>query len=262
MSQEPKKVLGKILLEQQAVRQQDLERVAAQGQPGGPPLASRLIEAGVVSELDALKALSTQRGVPGIDLHQICIKLVDLATIPREIALVHKLLPVLDRPDRIFIAMANPEDKKVIEEIEFVTGKRVFAYIALESTLLRTIREAYDARDRGDGHYVGPTCPAEVLRKAGLDPAAFGRQDAPPQVPPAPAMPPPARKLSPAPFRSPVAPGAEAPKPVAPMPRVDIQSAPPPLPGERRRSARGRRSAPRLPTPRTASAPRAPRCPR
>ena len=231
MSQEPKKVLGKILLEQQAVRQQDLERVAAQGQPGGPPLASRLIEAGVVSELDALKALSTQRGVPGIDLHQICIKLVDLATIPREIALVHKLLPVLDRPDRIFIAMANPEDKKVIEEIEFVTGKRVFAYIALESTLLRTIREAYDARDRGDGHFVGPTCPAEVLRKAGLDPAAFGRQETPAQAPPAPAMPPPTRRLSPAPFRSPVAPGAEAPKPVAPTPRVDIHSAPPPPPG-------------------------------
>ena len=43
-------------------RPQDLERVAAQAEPGGLPLATRLIDAGLVSELEALKALSAQRG--------------------------------------------------------------------------------------------------------------------------------------------------------------------------------------------------------
>lgn len=253
MSQDQKKALGRILLEQQAVRPQDLERVASVREPGGPPLATRLIEAGVVSELEALKALSAQRGVPGLDLHQICIKLVDLASIPRDIALVHKLLPVLERQDRIFIAMANPEDKKVIEEIEFVTGKRVFAYIALEGTLLRTIRDAYDARDRGESHYVGPTTPAEVLKRAGLDPRLFGRHEpisaplgatevgasTPPAAPVAPAPPPntsasvAARRKdvmeerdNPFPSAPPTSPGRPAPKPMFPSatPRVEISS--------------------------------------
>ena len=167
-----KKALGRILLEQRSIQASDLERVLASQQPGSGPLASQLIDQGLVSEVDALKALSTQRGVPGLDLTQICIRLTDLAAIPREIALVHKLLPVLERPDRIFVAMANPEERKSLEELEFVTGKRVFAYIALETMLLRAIRDAYDARDRGASHYVGPACPPEVLRKAGLDPAA------------------------------------------------------------------------------------------
>lgn len=177
MSQEKRKALGRYLLDQQAARQEDVERVAAEANPGGVPIATRLIEAGVVSEIEALKALSAQRGVPALDLNQICLKLADLATLPRDIALVHKLLPVLERIDRIFIAMANPEDTKVIEEVEFVTGKRVFAYVALEGTLMKTIREAYDARDRGETHFVGRACPPDAIRRAGLDPRSYGHSE-------------------------------------------------------------------------------------
>ncbi len=231
-----KKALGRILLEQRSIQASDLERVLASQQPGSGPLASQLIDQGLVSEVDALRALSTQRGVPGLDLTQICIRLTDLAAIPREIALVHKLLPVLERPDRIFVAMANPEERKSLEELEFVTGKRVFAYIALETILLRAIRDAYDARDRGASHYVGPACPPEVLRKAGLDPAAV----APPPPPePLAVMPTRAKSAMPAlaPPRAPQASQAPAPaqapaatqaaarpaaaRPAPPLPRLD-----------------------------------------
>lgn len=229
MSHDQKKALGKILLEQQAVEPHDLERIAAQREPGSPPLATRLTDAGLVSELEALKALSAQRGVPGLDLHQICIKLIDLASIPRDIALVHKLLPVLERQDRIFIAMANPEDKKVIEEIEFVTGKRVFAYIALEGTLLRAIRDAYDARDRGETHFVGPTCPADVLKRAGLDPKKYGRAEAAPPAEAPPRAPPP---LPEAPSVAPRPPAASQ-APAAPTSPPRLAPPPPPPRGAR-----------------------------
>jgi DNA-binding response OmpR family regulator len=211
-----KKALGKILLEQRAIAASDLERVLAEQRPGSPPLASTLIDQGLVTEVEALKALSTQRGVPGLDLTQICIRLTDLHAIPREVASVHKMLPVLERQDRIFVAMANPEDKKALEELEFVTGKRVFAYIALESMLVRAIRDAYDARERGESHYVGPACPAEVLRKAGLDPAKYAPEPAPQPTGPIP------RPLAPP------APKTQAPAPPAAQPPA--RPAPPPLP--------------------------------
>lgn len=224
MTDQPKKAIGRILLEQKAINQADLDRVLAQERPGAPPLASRLIQEGLVSELDALKALSAQRGVPGIDLTQVCILLEHLQTIPREIALVHKLLPVLERPDRVFLAMANPEERKVLEELEFVTGKRVFAYIALEGQLLRTIRDAYDARDRGESHYVAPACPAAAIERAGLDPAKYaGRTKAPAA----------AQAAAPAAGAAPARPPPPAPKPAAPAiapPAAPKVSRPPPLP--------------------------------
>ncbi|HTJ82025.1 MAG TPA: response regulator, partial [Polyangiaceae bacterium] len=133
----------------------------------------------------------------------------------RDIALVHKLLPVLERPDRIFVAMAYPEDKKVLEELEFVTGRRVFAYIALEGVLLRSIRDAYDAAERGEPYYVGPTCPTETLVRAGLDPALYAREPlAAPEAPPPP--PPPAPEVLPPP--PPPAPPQRPGPPPAPKP--------------------------------------------
>ncbi len=193
MSEDAKKPLGRILLRQRAVTQPDLDDALAHGEVGGLPLATRMIESGTLSEIAALKALSEQSGVPGIDLNQICVRLTDLSILPKEVAVRHRLLPVLVRDDRVFVAMAAPTEKKVIDEIEFVTGKHVFPYIALAGPLMRVISSAYEMRDRGEAFYVGPQCPPEIQRRAGLAPAPVeapaevGRQTALPPAPPVPA---------------------------------------------------------------------------
>ncbi|RYZ08964.1 MAG: response regulator [Myxococcales bacterium] len=162
-----KKQLGKILLRQRALSPEELER-ALSDQKGGR-LASRLAASGAISDVAALKALSEQHGIPGIDLGQVCLRLEDLELLPREIAEKHLILPVLVRDDRLFIAMANPREKKVLDELEFVTGKKVFPYVALEGPLAAVIEEAYDRKTRGEDYYVGPSCPAEVKAKLGVD---------------------------------------------------------------------------------------------
>lgn len=199
MTEDAKKPLGRILLRQRAVTQPELDKALESATPGGPPLASRMIEAGALSEIAALKALSEQAGVPGIDLNQVCIRLKDLDILPREVAIRHKLLPVLVREDRVFVAMASPTEKRVIDEIEFVTGKRVFPYIALAGPLMRVITAAYQAREHGEPFYVGPACPPEIQRKAGILPAEGGdagegsrvAQPPPAPVPGGPSRPPP-----------------------------------------------------------------------
>jgi DNA-binding response OmpR family regulator len=167
MADEGKKPLGRILLQQRAVSAADLEK-ALSDRSSIVPLATRLTESGAVSELAALKALSEQAGVPGLDLSQVCIRLADLARLPRELAFMHRVLPVLVRDERIFVAMAAPGDRAVVDEVQFITGKRVFAYIALSGPLTRVLTAAYDMHERGEAFYVGPSCPAEVRRLAGV----------------------------------------------------------------------------------------------
>jgi DNA-binding response OmpR family regulator len=216
-----KKPLGRILLQQRAVTQPQLEQALLESRAKGVPLATNLIESGTVSEVAALKALSEQSGVPGIDLNQVCIKLSDLSILPREIAAKHKLLPVLVREDRILVAMAAPADKKVIDELEFVTGKRVFPYIALAGPLVRTIAAAYDMKENGEAFYVGAKCPPEVLRRAGLSAPASSAPEALPAR--APSQVPPARAL----------PSAAAPPPVSQVPAPVAPVVPRPAPAAR-----------------------------
>ncbi len=182
MSNDEKRPLGKILLQRKLVAPQPGAKV------GDSPGAD---------ELDALRTLSEQHGVPGIDLTQVAILLEHLEVVPREVSESHGILPVLMRGDRIFLAMSDPSDKRVIDELEFVTGKKVYPYIAVPATITRTIQEAYDAKLGGEMYYLGPRVPEETLKQLGLN-APTERQVAtsaqtkpsgqqkPPSIPPEP----------------------------------------------------------------------------
>jgi DNA-binding response OmpR family regulator len=231
MSSDEKRPLGKILLQRKLVSQQELEAaLRAQKRSVTPaPLASVLVSEGTVNEIEALRALSEQHGVPGIDLTQVAIVLEHLDVVPREVADTHRILPVLMRGDRIFMAMADPHDKRVIDELEFVTGKKVYPYIAVHSTLTRTIADAYEAKARGERHYLGPNVPEETLRQLGLSTASTAA--APPS---APVLPPPSAAPAPTPSRpapqAPKAPPAPPRPPPPAAPRPGAPRAAPPLP--------------------------------
>jgi DNA-binding response OmpR family regulator len=147
---------------------------------GRPPLRREGPREDPAGNLDALRALSERHGVPGLDLTQVAIPLEHLALLPREIAVRHAVLPVLVQDERVFLVMANPDDKLVIDELEFVTGKRVFPYVAPQAALARVIEEAYERRTRGEAYYLGPHVPNEVLAKLGLAPK---RETAPARPP-------------------------------------------------------------------------------
>ncbi len=221
MSSDEKRPLGKILLQRKLVSAQDLE-TALRNQRRSPvpaPLASQLIADGHVDEIDALRALSEQYGVPGIDLLQVAILLDHLDVVPRELAESNRILPVLVRGDRIFLAVADPQAKRVIDELEFVTGKKVFPYVAVHTTLLRTLAAAYEARARGERHYLGPRVPVETLRQLGLTPSV-------PAGPPTSGAPPAAQAST----RSAAPAAAAKAGPPRPPPPVHPRSGGPPAP--------------------------------
>ncbi|CAN5236325.1 hypothetical protein BH09MYX1_BH09MYX1_41000 [soil metagenome] len=180
--------LGRILLRQKLISQNQLDSALANAKAGGMPLASQLIDEGILKEVDAVRALSEQHGVPGIDLSQVAIFLEHLV-VPREVAEAHKILPVLVKGDRLFLAMADPSDKKVIDELEFVTGKKVYPYVALAGVLSKTISSSYDAKSQGETYHLGDSVSRETLRKLGLSGSSTNEAEGPPRMPSAPPEP-------------------------------------------------------------------------
>jgi CheY-like chemotaxis protein len=130
-----------------------------------------------------LVSLSERYGVPALDLDQVCLRTEDLASVPRSLAQHHLLIPVLARTDRLFVAMKDPSLLEVIQEVEFVAGKRVYAYVAPAEDIAEAIERAYLARERGAEHFVGPACPPEMLRRAGLLPEEPLPEPAAPRLP-------------------------------------------------------------------------------
>ncbi len=151
-----KKQLGRILLQRKLVTAAELEDLLEQQRHQGVRLASAVADSGKVDSAELLSALSEQQGLPAVDLRRVVIALENLSLVPFDIARQHLILPLVVKDDGLFLAMADPNDKHVIDELEFVTGKRVFPYVALHGVLRDVIEAAYAAEQSGDSHYTGP----------------------------------------------------------------------------------------------------------
>lgn len=170
--EEEKKQLGRIVLKRRPAAE---IRGRVSQEPREPSVSRRPLEASgpaaapLSEERHAeLVQLSERFGVPALDLKQLCLSTSDLEAVPKNLAEQHVLVPVLVRADRLFVAMRDPSRQEVIREIEFLSGKRVYAYAAKEEEITTVIALAYECKRQGDSHYVGPSCPPETLRKAGL----------------------------------------------------------------------------------------------
>ncbi len=149
MNQDKKTKLGKILLKQHLVNQDELTNLLQEQKKDNQRLASKALEKGIVDEINLLKALSSQYGIPATNMDEVEINLANLEMVPKDIALKHIILPIAVTKDAINLAMANPDDRRVIDEIEFVSGKRVFPHVALHSQLLSVIEQCYSSRESG-----------------------------------------------------------------------------------------------------------------
>ena len=177
-----KRQLGKILLKQKLVTPDELDNLLEhQREAPDKRLASTAKEAGTLAGEDLLRALAEQYGSPAMDLDQVVIPLDNLKLIPVDIARQHTILPVVVKHDRLFLAMADPSDRRVIDEIEFVTGRRVFPYVALHDTLTTTLEQAYAMARTGEDYYIGPNVPKDYLVAHGIaadsEPPAAAPQD-------------------------------------------------------------------------------------
>lgn len=164
---EDKKQLGRIPLERKAV-------------PG--PSQRRAREA----EVERLGELSEKLGVPGLDVGQVVIPLENLELVPVEIARQHLILPILVKEDRMLLAMGNPEERRTIDEIEFVTGRRVMPYVALPDALAEVIARAYEKKAKGEDYFIGDHVTAEYLKSIGLGHLAARVVPRAPEPPPPP----------------------------------------------------------------------------
>ncbi|MBN2802998.1 MAG: response regulator [Deltaproteobacteria bacterium] len=103
-----------------------------------------------------LEDLSENFGVPAVNLDDVQIQLEVLNIVPFEIAQQHGILPFAVSGENLKLAMKVPDDKKIIDEIEFVSGKKIFPHIALPIQLDTLIEKCYSSLDSGEKVYTGP----------------------------------------------------------------------------------------------------------
>jgi DNA-binding response OmpR family regulator len=166
---ESKKQLGKILLQQKLVSAEGLQEILDdQKRDPGARLASTAIRTGRLTMLDALRALSEQHGVPPVDLSAQVIPLAVLRLVPVEIAHERSVMPFRLDGEQLLLAMASPQEQDVIDELEFVAGKKIQRFVALDHVIRNVIDYAYAQLAEGSEYYVGAHVTEAELAALGL----------------------------------------------------------------------------------------------
>jgi type IV pilus assembly protein PilB len=147
---------------------------ATQGPLSGLP--RRLVQDGVISEADLLTALEAiggkaaqlvphlvanrlgdprqiavaaahEFGVPLLDLDAVDLDLDIVKLVDEKLLLKHRILPILQRGKRLFIAVCDPTNLQALDEIKFQTTLRIEAVVVEQDKLDARVARAIEAVD-------------------------------------------------------------------------------------------------------------------
>ena len=147
--------IGEALLALRLITQTQLdEALAAQKQERNMPLGQLLIRLGIISQQDLQVALARKMGYPVVDVELFPVEVEALKKVPFAIALRQETLPLLLRDGMLVVALTDPTQRPLIEELEFVAQCKVVPVLGTHDNLASVIRDAYarvgfDQTERG-----------------------------------------------------------------------------------------------------------------
>jgi len=135
--------LGELLLREKVLTPDQLKSALEVQKEKNVPLQTAIVSLGLVSEEEMAQALSRQLGYPYIDLDQFEVYPDVVNLIPVEIVKKYMVMPIHRIRSFLTLAMVDPTDLEVIEDIRFRTSLSIQPVIASESGIMNAINKYY-----------------------------------------------------------------------------------------------------------------------
>jgi len=156
--------VGLQLVDAKVISSDDLSQALDIQQGEGGRLGSILVRMGVLSESTLLEFLSQHYGVSTVELSTCSIDESLRGMVPYEIVHQHLVLPVRKTTSRLSLAMADPTNTSLLDELRFRTGLHIVPMVATESDLRTAITSLY-----GQGQDASSSPMENLLKGDGLD---------------------------------------------------------------------------------------------
>jgi type IV pilus assembly protein PilB len=139
--------IGDLLLREGLVTKEQLARALQEQQQNGTRVGYNLVKLGFVNEAELTRVLARQFRMPAVDLTRFEIDARIARLIPTDLATKHLVLPLKRDGRTLTVAMADPTNLGVIDDLKFITRYDIFPVIAGEYTLRNAIEKFYEAPD-------------------------------------------------------------------------------------------------------------------
>jgi len=138
-----RRLIGQVLKSQGKVREGDVQRALAEQRKNGGLLGQCLVAMGLCTQADVVLALAEQGGMEMVDLEQVRPEPEALELVDSSMAHAFTVLPLRLEGDVLVVALGDPQNVAVLQDLGFSTGKEVRGAVADGEAIKAAVLEHY-----------------------------------------------------------------------------------------------------------------------
>ncbi|MHC4475221.1 MAG: GspE/PulE family protein [Planctomycetota bacterium] len=165
-SQTQRRKLGQLLCEKAYLDQAQLDVALAEQKVERRRLGQILIGLGYITQAQLNEALALQVGIEKVALTDVSIKPDIVALVPAELVSKHNVLPLWHENGRLAVAMTDPFQPQISEDLRVVSGHSIARYYAEPVQMEEAILKFYGSNV---ARMLDNLAPAEQRAEAQLD---------------------------------------------------------------------------------------------
>ncbi|RKY14444.1 MAG: pilus assembly protein PilB, partial [Planctomycetota bacterium] len=139
--------IGQLLKEMGLVTEFEIQEALQIQREQGGALGEILLEMGVVEEKDILFALAIQSGMEMVDLDNMEIPDEVIEKVDKTIVETYRVMPVEADDSKIVVAISDPTNLGVLDDLRFMLDSEVEAVVATEDSIERAIKRYYGGKE-------------------------------------------------------------------------------------------------------------------
>jgi type IV pilus assembly protein PilB len=139
--------IGDLLLREGLITKEMLEKALQEQKQNGTRVGYNLVKLGFIQEVELTKTLARQYKMPAVDLSKFEVDPKVARLIPADLATKNLVLPLKREGRTLTVAMADPTNFAVIDDLKFITRYDIFPVIAGEFTIRNVLDRLYEASD-------------------------------------------------------------------------------------------------------------------
>jgi type IV pilus assembly protein PilB len=139
--------IGDLLIREGLITKEQLDQALLEQKQNGTRVGYNLVKLGFVPEIELTKTLAKQFKMPAVDLSKFTVDPKIAKLIPAEMALKNLVLPLKRDGRTLTVAMADPTNMGVVEDLKFITRYDIFPVVAGEFTLRNILEKMFESTE-------------------------------------------------------------------------------------------------------------------
>lgn len=138
-----KRSLGEVLVEKKVITKEQLAQAEAEAKKLKIPLRKALLSLGMVKDSDLVAFYEQHMKIPVVNLSNYIIDSKVLSLIPEPFARAHNVIPLFKAGDIITVAMTDPLDVVVLDELRAMTKCIIEPVLTTETDIRKAFNQYY-----------------------------------------------------------------------------------------------------------------------